>query len=82
MTFHHRDPADKEFLVSQMRDRSWEVPRAELDKCDLLCFNCHMEEHCGLDQEARAVLGAPKKHGCMTHPEIGELDGKVESQAF
>jgi hypothetical protein len=81
MTFHHRDPAEKEFLVSQMRDRSREVLRAELDKCDLLCFNCHMEEHCGLDQEARAVLGVPKKHGCMTHPEIGELDGKVESQA-
>jgi hypothetical protein len=37
MTFHHRDPAGKEFSVSQILDHSWEVLRAELDKCDLLC---------------------------------------------
>jgi hypothetical protein len=81
MTFHHRDPDEKEFTVSQMLDRSWGVLRAELDKCDLLCFNCHMEEHCGIDQAARVTLGAPKKHGCMPHPETGDLDGATEPEA-
>jgi len=81
MTFHHRDPVGKEFTVSQMLDRAWEVLRAELDKCDLLCFNCHMEEHCGLDQTVRIRFGAPKKHGCMSHAESGDLDGKIEPEA-
>jgi hypothetical protein len=67
MTFHHREPSDKDFTVSQMLDRSWDVLRRELDKCDLLCFNCHMEEHCGLDQEARTAAGSPKRHGCRPH---------------
>jgi hypothetical protein len=74
MTFHHRQPEAKEFSVSQMLDRAWPVLVAELNKCDLLCFNCHMEEHCGLDQAARSTLGAPKKHGCMPHAEDGYRD--------
>jgi hypothetical protein len=78
MTFHHRDPAAKEFEVGQRLDWSWKVLRTELDKCDLLCFNCHMEEHCGIDQAARATRGAPKKNGCMPHPETGDLHGATE----
>jgi hypothetical protein len=54
MTFHHRDPEVKAFEVGQMLDRAWKVLQPELDKCDLLCFNCHMEEHCGLDRPRRA----------------------------
>jgi len=26
-----------------MLDWSWERVKAELDKCELVCFNCHME---------------------------------------
>ncbi len=81
MTFHHRDPADKGFEVGQRLDWSWKVLRAELDKCDLLCFNCHMEEHCGQDQAARTALGVPKKHGCMPHPESGDSDGETEQES-
>lgn len=39
--FHHRDPADKEFNVAGNYTRSWRVLQAELDKCDLVCANCH-----------------------------------------
>jgi hypothetical protein len=81
MTFHHRDPATKEFTVSQMLDRAWPVLKAELDKCDLLCFNCHMEEHCGQDQAVRTALGAPKKHGCMPHSESEDRDAETEQEA-
>ena len=45
LTFHHRDRADKEGEVGQMLDWSWNKLKKELDKCDLMCFNCHMELH-------------------------------------
>jgi hypothetical protein len=45
LCFHHR--GDKAFALT-MRDlsnRTREVLLAEAAKCDLLCHNCHMEEH-------------------------------------
>jgi hypothetical protein len=45
--FHHRDSSKKEFSVSRRRGFSDEV-KAELDKCDLLCANCHREIHFNL----------------------------------
>lgn len=53
LTFHHRDSNDKtadvSFLVTAARP--WTVILEELKKCDLLCFNCHMEEEEQLDAE-------------------------------
>jgi hypothetical protein len=44
--FHHIDPTEKEFGISRKRTTSWTLEfRTELDKCSLLCANCHREEH-------------------------------------
>jgi hypothetical protein len=43
LTFHHTNKDEKEFGVSQILDWSWKKLKSELDKCILLCFNCHME---------------------------------------
>lgn len=44
--FHHLDPSQKDFHPSKNGNtRSWEVLKKELDKCILLCSNCHCEEH-------------------------------------
>jgi hypothetical protein len=45
LTFHHKNPDEKEYEIGQMMD--WQIDRIikELKKCDLLCFNCHMELH-------------------------------------
>lgn len=43
LEFHHLDPTEKEFEISDRR--SWEALTAELDKCILLCANCHREYH-------------------------------------
>lgn len=43
MTFHHREPHEKEALISKIS--SWPKMQVELDKCDLLCHNCHIETH-------------------------------------
>jgi hypothetical protein len=44
---HHLDKSEKEFTVSR-RTLSWEKLVKELDKCILLCANCHSEYHAGL----------------------------------
>lgn len=44
MQFHHLDPKEKDFAISKY-SKSWETIVTELDKCILLCANCHAEEH-------------------------------------
>jgi hypothetical protein len=44
LTFHHRDPSEKDFAISGT-SWAWDRIKKELDKCDLLCMNCHAERH-------------------------------------
>jgi hypothetical protein len=43
MEFHHRDPADKTANVSKLINSRTSLTTIldEIDKCDLLCSNCH-----------------------------------------
>jgi len=45
MEFHHKDPAQKDFIIGRCHNKSWEVVKKELCKCELLCANCHRIEH-------------------------------------
>lgn len=44
LDFHHRDPNEKEFILSNLT-RNLDKLREEASKCDILCANCHREEH-------------------------------------
>ena len=49
LEFHHVDPAQKDFNISSKGyTRSWERVKAGLDKCTILCVNCHRELHAKL----------------------------------
>ena len=49
LDFHHTE--DKSFGISDKGyTRSWDRVKKELDKCILLCANCHRELHAGLLQ--------------------------------
>ena len=62
MTFHHLDPAQKDFGLSvRGLTRSWEKMRAELDKCVLLCANCHSEVHDGITQLPQGIGGKKRR---------------------
>lgn len=41
--FHHRNRAEKSFHMSLSQKTSLVSVRGELDKCDLVCANCHAE---------------------------------------
>ena len=46
LEFHHKDPSQKKFGIGQNGlTRSWARVKAEVEKCNLLCANCHREEH-------------------------------------
>lgn len=45
LDFHHIDPSTKEAGWAQMRKMSMENMIKELDKCILVCANCHREIH-------------------------------------
>lgn len=51
LEFHHLDPSQKDFSFSAKNHHakvSMEELKVELDKCVLLCSNCHKEVHAGL----------------------------------
>ncbi len=43
--FHHRDPSKKEAWVSRLMTSDSPRLRKELEKCDLVCLNCHAVIH-------------------------------------
>lgn len=43
--FHHRDPNLKSFSIANQKCTSFDKVKDELDKCDLLCSNCHRMKH-------------------------------------
>lgn len=45
--FHHLDPKQKDFAVSQIGGRSIEVAKKEIEKCIRVCSNCHRKIHAG-----------------------------------
>lgn len=45
LCFHHIDPMKKDIELSQMSKTTKAGVKEEIRKCELLCHNCHMEEH-------------------------------------
>ena len=47
--FHHKNPTHKDFGISNKGyTRSWKKVQEELDKCVMICANCHRELHAKL----------------------------------
>lgn len=50
LEFHHVDPSQKDFSISG-KSLSFEIMKKEVDKCILVCSNCHKEIHAELRQD-------------------------------
>lgn len=45
LEFHHFDPSTKEFNLGNSWTKAWDRILAELEKCYLVCYDCHRQEH-------------------------------------
>jgi hypothetical protein len=48
LDIHHKNPNEKNYDVASNYHKTWENLVKEIDKCILLCFNCHRELHANL----------------------------------
>ena len=58
ISFHHRDPKEKHMGVADLVGFAYSVDviLAEIEKCDILCHNCHAKYHWESDFRRRNVL--------------------------
>lgn len=70
LDFHHRDPAAKKDTICNLirHGYSTQIVKKEIDKCDIICSNCHRKEHTNtykyLTKKARYVLELKQKSSC------------------
>ena len=47
LEFHHLDPSQKDFTISGT-SKAFKTLKTEVDKCIMICSNCHKEIHAGI----------------------------------
>lgn len=83
LEFHHRDASKKDFGISEKGyTKSWKIVMQELDKCILICANCHRELHAKLaasagNGEVIKRVNSGKAHEANPEPSL-ERSGKVQ----
>ena len=62
LVFHHVDPSAKELTIAAAANSGWSKKRiaAEIDKCIVLCANCHAKRHWRLRLTVGGTTGSPK----------------------
>lgn len=45
LDFHHKDPNEKDFTIGAFKRGDLDKIQKEIDKCVVLCANCHREFH-------------------------------------
>lgn len=81
LEFHHRIPEDKSFTISTNLNKSWNSLKVELDKCDLLCANCHRELHYNNSERTSDISEYEKFIDvgfCNTHKLADEKQNNIE----
>jgi hypothetical protein len=53
MEFDHKGNK-KLFGIANKTGRKWETIKAEIDKCDVVCSNCHREREYGIDKRGQS----------------------------
>lgn len=49
--FHHKNPEEKDYCVSNLSGKSLSFILKEVSKCDILCANCHRKLHNPINED-------------------------------
>ena len=49
----HHSKGEKDIIISKILYHKWDTIIGEVEKCDLLCSNCHIKEHSFLNEESK-----------------------------
>lgn len=60
LEIHHKNPKEKAFSLAKFWSYKWNEILSEIQKCTLLCFDCHKLEH----SAKHGSLGMYKHHKC------------------
>lgn len=71
LDFHHLSPKEKDFNISG-GTKSFESIKPELDKCILVCANCHREIHAGFHPNIHIFLTNKRTLGLNGFDSKGE----------
>ncbi len=79
LDFHHRDPDTKRMAVNEMVTHGYSPAeiRDEIQRCDLLCANCHRREHASLSSPVARLRTAILRDasGPVTAENLPAADG-------
>lgn len=64
--FHHLIPSEKLFGIAGSHCRGWATNCKEMDKCVLICSNCHSEVHDGLITTEELIELESRRKGIQT----------------
>lgn len=80
LSFHHKDPTHKKFTISNASYKNWNELVSEVDKCELLCLNCHMETHENIQvsKYQKQILNVSPKIVAITRCLLCNIDVKKD----
>jgi len=83
MEFHHLDSSGKDFGISERGyTRGWKRVKEELDKCIMLCANCHREVRAGLQLSREIVIEKSGEFREIRHSHEKLADNPEPSHLF
>jgi len=86
LEFHHVDSSAKDFNVSQRgHTRSWKRVVEEIEKCVMLCANCHRELHAELaasGSNVRVISGLSQGNRNVKTTAILSYPPKLKKKVF
>ena len=56
LQFHHRNPIEKVFNLARCENFTWQMIQKEVEKCDVLCSNCHAIHEFGQKKVNQSVI--------------------------
>lgn len=78
LEFHHTDPTQKDENLSTAVNRGWSVQRliSEIEKCEVVCSNCHRKLHYEEHLRGEADITAPPEGAVSgSIPDVGTVVG-------